>query len=103
MTPERAKNVQYAQPYAHNVMSVYATKDKKIAGFDDLTGMTVGAPKSSPIDTALTAGAGSKANILRFDDDAAPFRRSCRARSRRSAATSSMATGFRPPAARITR
>ncbi len=71
MTPERAKNVQYAQPYAHNVMSVYATKDKKIASFDDLTGMTVGAPKSSPMDTALTAGAGSKANILRFDDDAA--------------------------------
>lgn len=71
MTPERAKNVQYAQPYAHNVMSVYATKDKKIANFDDLTGMTVGAPKSSPMDTALTAGAGTKANILRFDDDAA--------------------------------
>ncbi|MDP9757528.1 MULTISPECIES: transporter substrate-binding domain-containing protein [Agrobacterium] len=71
MTPERAKNVQYAQPYAHNVMSVYATKDKKIANFDDLTGMTVGAPKSSPMDTALTAGAGTKAKILRFDDDAA--------------------------------
>lgn len=71
MTPERAKNVQYAQPYAHNVMSVYAPKGVKIAGFDDLTGMTVGAPKSTPMDTALTAGVGSKATMLRFDDDAA--------------------------------
>ena len=71
MTAERAKTIQYSKPYAGNVLSVYGPKDKKIAGFDDLTGMAVGVPKSSAMDTTITAGAGSKANILRFDDDAA--------------------------------
>ncbi len=71
MTAERAKTIQYSKPYAGNVLSVYAAKDKKIAGFADLTGVSVGVPKSSAMDTAITEGAGSKANILRFDDDAA--------------------------------
>jgi polar amino acid transport system substrate-binding protein len=71
MTAERAKTIQYSKPYAGNVLSVYAAKDKKIAGFADLTGVAVGVPKSSAMDTAITEGAGSKANILRFDDDAA--------------------------------
>ncbi|SPZ33075.1 Periplasmic component of amino acid ABC-type transporter/signal transduction system [Agrobacterium tumefaciens] len=71
MTAERAKTIQYSKPYAGNVLSVYGPKDKKIGGYDDLTGIDVGVPKSSAMDTAITAGAGSKANILRFDDDAA--------------------------------
>jgi len=71
MTPERAKTIQYSQPYAGNVLSVYGPKDKKIAGFDDLKGLNVGVPKSSAMDTSITAGAGDKASILRFDDDAA--------------------------------
>ncbi|MFN6986255.1 MAG: transporter substrate-binding domain-containing protein, partial [Rhizobium oryzihabitans] len=64
MTAERAKSIQYSKPYVGNVFSVYAPKDKKIAGYDDLTGINVGVPKSSAMDTAITAGAGSKANIL---------------------------------------
>jgi len=71
MTAERAKTIQYSKPYAGNVLSVYGPKDKKIAGYDDLSGVAVGVPKSSAMDTAITAGAGDKANILRFDDDAA--------------------------------
>ncbi|WP_320202740.1 transporter substrate-binding domain-containing protein [Agrobacterium rosae] len=71
MTAERAKTIQYSQPYAGNVLSVYGPKDKKIAGYDDLTDVSVGVPKSSAMDTSITAGAGTKANILRFDDDAA--------------------------------
>ena len=71
MTAERAKTIQYSKPYAGNVLSVYAAKDKTIKGFDDLTGVSVGVPKSSAMDTSITAGAGSTANILRFDDDAA--------------------------------
>lgn len=70
MTPDRAKTIQYSKPYAGNVLSVYGPKDKKIAGYDDLKGMNVGVPKSSAMDTSLTAGA-KTANILRFDDDAA--------------------------------
>lgn len=71
MTAERAKTIQYSKPYAGNVLSVYGPKDKKIGNYDDLTGVSVGVPKSSAMDTAITAGAGSKAKILRFDDDAA--------------------------------
>jgi polar amino acid transport system substrate-binding protein len=71
MTADRAKTIQYSKPYAGNVLSVYAAKDKKIAGYSDLSGMSVGVPKSSAMDTAITDGAGSKASILRFDDDAA--------------------------------
>lgn len=37
MTAERAKSIQYSKPYVGNVFSVYAPKDKKIAGYDDLT------------------------------------------------------------------
>ncbi|MBB3945145.1 polar amino acid transport system substrate-binding protein [Rhizobium skierniewicense] len=70
MTAERAKTIQYSQPYAGNVLSVYGPKDKNISGYDDLSGVAVGVPKSSAMDTAITAGAKS-ANILRFDDDAA--------------------------------
>ncbi|NTF38053.1 transporter substrate-binding domain-containing protein [Agrobacterium rubi] len=70
MTAERAKTIQYSQPYAGNVLSVYGPKDKKIAGYNDLSGVPVGVPKSSAMDTAITAGA-KGANILRFDDDAA--------------------------------
>ncbi|HWU64086.1 MAG TPA: transporter substrate-binding domain-containing protein [Ensifer sp.] len=70
MTPERAKTIQYSKPYAGNVLSVYGPKDKKITGYDDLKGMKVGVPKSSAMDTSLTAGA-KTASILRFDDDAA--------------------------------
>ncbi|MCD2174399.1 transporter substrate-binding domain-containing protein [Rhizobium sp. C4] len=70
MTAERAKTIQYSKPYAGNVLSVYGPKDKKYAGYDDLKGISVGVPKSSAMDTAITAGA-KTANILRFDDDAA--------------------------------
>lgn len=71
MTAERARTIQYSKPYAGNVLSVYGPKDRTIAGYDDLAGLAVGVPKSSAMDTAITAGAGDKANILRFDDDAA--------------------------------
>jgi len=71
MTADRAKTIQFSKPYAGNVLSVYGPKDKKIASYDDLKGVSVGVPKSSAMDTAITAGAGSKASILRFDDDAA--------------------------------
>ncbi|WP_418883831.1 transporter substrate-binding domain-containing protein [Allorhizobium ampelinum] len=71
MTADRAKTIQFSKPYAGNVLSVYGPKDKKIGGYNDLTGVSVGVPKSSAMDTAITAGAGTKASILRFDDDAA--------------------------------
>ncbi|MBB3919500.1 transporter substrate-binding domain-containing protein [Rhizobium fabae] len=71
MTAERAKSIQYSKPYAGNVLSVYGPKTTKIADYKDLAGLTIGVPKSSAMDTSITAGVGDKATILRFDDDAA--------------------------------
>jgi polar amino acid transport system substrate-binding protein len=71
MTAERAKSIQYSKPYAGNVLSVYGPKTMKIADYKDLAGQTIGVPKSSAMDTAITAGVGDTATVLRFDDDAA--------------------------------
>ncbi|MCM2293123.1 transporter substrate-binding domain-containing protein [Allorhizobium sp. BGMRC 0089] len=71
MTPERAKTIQYSIPYAGNVISLYGPKDKVMKTFKDLAGMTIGVPKSSAQDNAVTAAVGKTATILRFDDDAA--------------------------------
>lgn len=104
MTAERAKTIQYSKPYAGNVLSVYGPKDKKIGNYDDLTGVSVGVPKSSAMDTAITAGAGSKAKILRFDDDAANIQALISGESRLSVATSFMATAsIRLPTANTSR
>lgn len=71
MTAERAKTIQYSQPYAANQLSVVAPKDMKITDAADLSGKTIGVPRSSAMDTSLTALAPSDATLLRFDDDAA--------------------------------
>lgn len=71
MTPERAKTIQYSQPYAANQLSVVAPKDMKITDPADLADKSIGVPRSSAMDTSLTAIAPSDANLLRFDDDAA--------------------------------
>jgi polar amino acid transport system substrate-binding protein len=71
MTEERAKSIQYSQPYASNAIYLVGRKDKSISGPKDLSGKSVGVPRSSTMDTALTKVAPADANILRFDDDAA--------------------------------
>ncbi len=71
MTAERAKTIQYSQPYAANQLSVVAPKDMKITDPADLSGKTIGVPRSSAMDTSLTKIAPADANLLRFDDDAA--------------------------------
>jgi polar amino acid transport system substrate-binding protein len=71
MTEERAKSIQYSQPYASNAIYLVGHRDKSISGPKDLSGKSVGVPRSSTMDTALTKVAPADANILRFDDDAA--------------------------------
>ncbi len=71
MTPERAKSIQYSIPYASNQLSVVAAKDTKVTEPADLAGLSVGVPRSSTQDKALTDIAPGDAEILRFDDDAA--------------------------------
>lgn len=70
MTAERAKSIQYSKPYAANDIILAAAKTTKITSDADLAGMSIGVPRSSAQDTAVTKVAPT-ANILRFDDDAA--------------------------------
>lgn len=71
MTEERAKSIQYSIPYASNQLSVLAAKTTEITTPEQLAGLSIGVPRSSTQDNALTAIAPSDAEILRFDDDAA--------------------------------
>lgn len=71
ITAERAKSVQFSHPYAANTLFVTAAKSTDIPDVSALGGMTVGVPRSAPMDTILTAEAPSNTDIRRFDDDAA--------------------------------
>lgn len=71
MTVERAQTVQFSHPYAANTLYVTAPKTTKLASEADLAGLSVGVPRSAPMDTNLTRIAPSGTDIRRFDDDAA--------------------------------
>lgn len=71
MLPDRAKSVQFSQPYAPNETIVVAAKDTPIKGFEDLAHVAVGVPRGAIMDTSVTKGAPAGTEILRFDDDAA--------------------------------
>ena len=68
MSPDRAKSLQYSEPYAANQMWVLAPKAKKIEGPKDMKGVATGVPKGSTQDIVLSQMA-PDANFLRFDDD----------------------------------
>jgi polar amino acid transport system substrate-binding protein len=70
ITPERAKQVQFSEPYASIDIGVFATKDTKINEAADLKGKRVAVARASTQDNALTAVAPKDAQIMRFDDDA---------------------------------
>lgn len=71
MTEERAKSVQYTVPYLETKMFVVAAKPMKIASSADLSKFVLGTPRSSTLDTMLTAAAPKGSDIRRFDDDPA--------------------------------
>lgn len=70
MSAERAKSLQYAQPYAEDTMPVIASIDSAIAGPEGLAGISIGVPKGSSQETTVAASAPT-ANMLSFDDDSA--------------------------------
>lgn len=71
MTAERAKSIQYTQPYASNQISIVAAKDTKVTEAADLAPLNIGVPRAAAQDSAATAVAPAGTNIMRFDDDAA--------------------------------
>lgn len=66
---ERAKVIDFSQPYGKIQIVIAAPASEKVAGFDDLVGKRVVVTRGTTADTGLTEGA-PKAEIVRFDDDA---------------------------------
>lgn len=71
ITEERAKSIQFSAPYLETRMYVMSRKDARIGAPADLSGLAVGTPRSSTLDTLLTAIAPKDTDIRRFDDDSA--------------------------------
>ena len=71
MLPERAKSVQFSEPYAPNETIVVAAKTTLAAGLPDLAKLTVGVPRGAIMDTQLTQRVPPGTRMLRFDDDSA--------------------------------
>lgn len=71
ITPERAKKVDFSEPYAAITIGVYGNKDVNVAKADDLAGKTIAVARASTQDTAVTKVAPKSTDIRRFDSDAA--------------------------------
>jgi polar amino acid transport system substrate-binding protein len=70
ITPERARQVQFAIPYSSIDIVLMASNDRKIANAADLKPLKVGVARASTQDTAISAAAPKDTRIMRFDDDA---------------------------------
>lgn len=70
ITEERAKSVDFSQPYAGISIGVFGATDAAVSKPEDLSGKTIGVARASTQDTAVTKVAPADAKIQRFDDDA---------------------------------
>ena len=70
VTPERAKQVQFSQPYAAATIVLYGKTGTPIKSAADLKGVRVGVARASTQDVAVTKAAPEGTEIRRFDDDA---------------------------------
>lgn len=70
VTPERAKQVQFSQPYSAATIVLYGSKKINIKNAADLKPVRVGVARASTQDTTVTAMAPPGTEIRRFDDDA---------------------------------
>lgn len=71
MLPDRAKALQFSQPYAANELMVVGAKTTPISKPEDLAKLSVGVPKGSAQETQITKMAPSGTDIRHFDDDSA--------------------------------
>lgn len=73
ITPERAAQVWYTNPYSANALVLIGPQSLAISSYDQIPdGTRIAVPRGSPQDQIVTANA-PKANIMRFDDDAGPL------------------------------
>lgn len=70
ITPERAKQVDFSQPYAAATIVLYGKTSATIKNAGDLKGVRVGVARASTQDVAVTKAAAQGTEIRRFDDDA---------------------------------
>ncbi|MCJ8521533.1 polar amino acid transport system substrate-binding protein [Pseudorhizobium tarimense] len=70
ITEERAKSVDFSEPYAGISIGVFGAEDVEVTKPEDLSGKTIGVARASTQDTAVTKIAPQDATIQRFDDDA---------------------------------
>ncbi len=68
VTPERATQVWFSQPYAVNASGIIAAKGTAIASLDDLAGKRVGVIRAAFGDPVITEKAPKGTTIQRFDD-----------------------------------
>lgn len=71
MLPERAKAVQFSEPYIANTIYLVAPKTTEIKTNADMKKYVIGVPRSSVQDIDVTKHAPQGTVIRRFDDDAA--------------------------------
>ncbi|MDT1060914.1 transporter substrate-binding domain-containing protein [Paracoccus sp. CPCC 101403] len=69
MYPERAKVVQFTEPYAGLKIILLSSAKNKIETIEDARSMNIGVPRGAAQDTAITKLLGDVPNIRRFDDD----------------------------------
>lgn len=69
MYPDRAKVVQFTQPYAGLKIILLSSAKNKIETIEDARSMNIGVPRGAAQDTAITKLLGDLPNIRRFDDD----------------------------------
>ena len=68
--PDRQKVVLFSRPYC-NLDTVFIGKvGQSVKGWADLKGLTVGVPRGTPQDAAVSKAAPAEATVRRFDDDA---------------------------------
>lgn len=72
VTPERAKVIDFSEPYAALESVVGGLKTIDVKSWDDLKGKTIAVSRGTTQDTALTnrAKEGGGFNVARYDDDA---------------------------------
>ncbi|GAB3626509.1 L-cystine-binding protein FliY [Pandoraea terrae] len=70
ITPERAKQVQFSQPYAAATIVLLGKAGANLKSAADLKGLRVGVARASTQDVAVTRSAPEGTEIRRFDDDA---------------------------------
>jgi polar amino acid transport system substrate-binding protein len=71
MYPDRAKVVQFTEPYAGLKIILLAKKSQKIEKLEDAAKLRIGVTRGAAQDTAITNGLPKGSDIRRFDDDSA--------------------------------